>query len=538
MKIKGRIIDIHKRITFNGEILVEGGFISEIREIEEECRQFIIPGLIDSHVHIESSMLTPGAFAAAAVVKGTVGVVTDPHEIANVMGVEGIEFMISDSRRVPVKFFFGVPSCVPATSLESNGATIGLKETQQLMKEGGVTHLAEMMNFPGVLAGDSLVMDKIAVALDAGKPVDGHAPGISGSDLRKYIGAGISTDHEASSLDEGREKIEAGMKILIREGSAARNLEALHPLLAEYPDKVMLCCDDIHPEMLVERHIDGIVRSLLSMGHDLYDVLRAASLNPVQHYGLDVGLLRVGDRADFVVIDNPRDMKILSTWIDGMAVYEEGRVAFGVPAVHSFNYFNSSTIEPRDIRINKGGDRMRVIGASDGELNTSELIYECGDQEVVNSDISRDILKIVVKERYHDKPPVAAFINGFGIREGAFASSVAHDSHNIIAVGVDDESICQAINRVVEMQGGLAVCREGKVDSLSLEIGGIMSDVPCGTIAQTYEELTYLVKDMGCDLKSPFMTLSFMSLLVIPELKLGDRGLFSVGAFDFVDLFV
>ncbi|TFH38425.1 MAG: adenine deaminase [Bacteroidia bacterium] len=538
MKIKGKIVDIHNRRIFNGCITVKDGEIISIDEIGEECPLYLLPGFIDAHVHIESSMLTPAGFAAVAVTHGTVAVVCDPHEIANVLGVEGINFMIDNASTVPMDFYFGVPSCVPATSFESNGATVGIKEISELLKRSDIKLLSEMMNFPGVLEGDSEVLEKLGAARLAGKPVDGHAPGLKGEQLKKYIGAGISTDHEATTLEEAREKIKGGMHILIREGSAARNLEALHGLIDEEPDMVMLCCDDIHPEMLMKRHINSIVVRLVEQGHDLYDVLRASSLNPVAHYKLETGLLRVGDKADFIAVDNLIEFNTISTWIEGREVYSGGEIRFDIPTIVPINRFNATPVLRGELMVVRMGTKIRVMELFDGELYTGEIIEECAAGKIVYAQPEKDLLKIVVKERYRDNPPVCGFIKGFGIGRGAFASSVAHDSHNIIAVGVDDDSIAGAINEVIRMKGGLSVYDAGKVDSVSLNIGGIMTDVPCGTIATRYDELTELVKSMGCPLQSPFMTLSFMALLVIPELKIGDRGLFKLSDFSFVELFL
>jgi adenine deaminase len=537
MVIKGKIVDIYKREIFNGAVTIKGSKILDISYIEEECDSYILPGFVDAHVHIESSMVTPGYFAEVAVSHGTVAVVADPHEIGNVLGVEGVEFMIREGLKVPLKFFFGAPSCVPATSVESSGAVIGVEEVVSLLKRDEIKFLAEMMNFPGVISGDSDVLDKLEAAKIACKPVDGHAPGLKGKQLKSYIDAGVVTDHEATTLDEAREKIGLGMKIVIREGSAARNLEGLHQLVGESPENVMLCCDDIHPEMLVKRHINSLVRDLVKRGYNLFDVLRIASVNPVEHYNLEVGTLKAGDSADFIVVEDLTDFSILSTWIGGEAVFSGGKTNFIVERCDPVNHFNSSKITEESIAVKRVGDRIRVIEVFDGELFTEEKSVLCGKGSYVETDREADILKLVVKERYNDLDVSVGFIHGFGLKSGAFAGSIAHDSHNIIAVGVDDRSITAAINRVIEMKGGLALCNNGVVESLELNIGGIMSNVPCGTIASKYEQLSDKVKDMGCHLKSPFMTLSFMSLLVIPKLKLGDRGLFAIEKFKFVSLF-
>jgi len=539
MKIYGNIIDIINKKIFKGFIRIENSRIAELGKEDAGESRYIMPGLIDSHIHIESSMLVPSRFAEAAVRHGTVSVVADPHEIANVMGIEGVEFMIENSKTVALKFYFGAPSCVPATEFESSGGRIGPRDITKLLEREDIKFLSEMMNFPGVINEDKEVINKIRAARDLGKPVDGHAPGLRGKELEKYIGSGISTDHESLTLEEAKEKIRRGMKIQIREGSAARSLDRFHSLLKEDLSMIMLCSDDLHPEMLERGHIDILVRRLLALGYDIFSILQVAVVNPVLHYKLDTGLLRKGDRADFIVIDNPRDFNVSETWINGERVYDGNRINFRSPPVKPVNRFNCTQINPRDIAVGKRKGSIRVIDAVDGDLVTG--IYEWSPEntgEYVCPDTGKDILKLIVKDRYNDSAPAVAFIRGFGIKSGAFASSIAHDSHNIIAVGCDDESICRAVNRVVEMKGGLAACNDLEDRQIKLETAGIMSDVPCGTLAKEYEEISEAVKTAGCKLESPFMTLSFMALLVIPELKLGDRGLFDVNRFRFTELFV
>lgn len=539
MKIFGNIFDIDNRRFIRGSVEIEGRKIVKIKEEETEKDVFILPGLVDSHIHIESSMLTPSAFAEEAVRHGTVGVVTDPHEIANVMGVEGVEYMIENSEQVPLKFYFGAPSCVPATPFETSGGTIDAERVEGLLRRDEVRYLSEMMNVPGVLRNNTDTARKIKSALERGKPVDGHAPGLRGKDLQKYIDAGISTDHESIDIEEAREKMDKGMKIQIREGSAARSLERFHYLLGDDCSKLMLCSDDLHPEMLKKGHINLLVKKLIELGYDLFDVIKISVFNPVEHYSLDVGRLKEGDSADFIIVDNPYEFNVKETWIDGKNVYDGQNVLFKARGGKEINRFHSSKINERDIRVNASGNEIRIIKARDGELVTDELIKDAViNKGNVVSDTGKDILKIVVKDRYDDGDPAVAFINGYGLQKGAFASSVAHDSHNIIAVGVDDESICKVINSIVEMKGGLSVYDGNEINSLQLEIGGIMTNVPCGTVAAKYEELSGRVKDLGCSFRAPFMTLSFMALPVIPDLKLTDKGLFDVNKFDFVDLFV
>ncbi|MFN8241981.1 MAG: adenine deaminase [Bacteroidales bacterium] len=534
---RGLVVDLFNRSIFKGEIQFKNGVIEKIVDARNVPDVYILPGLIDAHIHVESSMSTPGSFAAAAVSRGTTGVVSDPHEIANVLGIGGIRLMIDDGKKVPMKFWFGAPSCVPATPLESSGAVIGSGEIKTILSWPEIKYLAEMMNFPGVINGDGEVMRKLKAAGEAGKKVDGHAPGLKGKDIEKYVGAGISTDHECSTLDEAIEKISLGMKVLIREGSAARNLDALKSLLKTHPDMVMLCSDDLHPEMLRERHLDKIVARLVNEDYDLFDVLRACTVNPAGHYGLEAGLLREGDPADFIVVDNPSSMNVLETWIDGRKVFDRGKILFNYPGCEHKNNFNSSPVNTKDIELEVSGNNARVIRIIDGDLFTVAETISTTRGGLFISDISTDLLKLVVKERYTDAKPTVGLIKGTGLRLGAFASSIAHDSHNIICTGTNDEDIAAAINEVVRIKGGLAVAAGGDIRSLCLPVGGIMTDAPVEETARVYQELSLILKEMGCMLSAPFMTLSFMALIVIPELKLSDKGLFDVTSFRHVPVF-
>ena len=538
MKIEGRLVDIHNRRILNAAITVEGDIITAIGKRDFCTNTLVLPGLIDSHVHIESSMLTPGSFAMACVPHGTIGVVSDPHEIANVMGISGIDHMIRESKTVPVKFWFGAPSCVPATEFETSGGRIGTEEVNELLRRKEVKYLAEMMNFPGVINDDKEVMNKIMAAKDAGKRIDGHAPGLSGEGLRKYAGAGISTDHECSTIEEAREKISYGMKILIREGSAARNLGALEALYNTSPSGLMLCSDDLHPEMLQKGHINKLIARLVSRGYDHFDVLRSATVNPVEHYGLEAGLLREGDTADFIVVDSLEEMNVQETWINGRKVFDRGKVLFGFEPGDPVNVFNCTPVSAEDIRVKNLNRKYRIIRAYDGELLTAGETGGPINGENIEASPSEDILKIVVKDRYKDSPPATAFIRGFGLKKGAFASSVAHDCHNMIAIGTNDKDITSAINEIVRLKGGLAVSHDLKTESLKLDVAGIMSTKPCGEVASRYEFLSDMVKSLGCSMSAPFMTLSFMALLVIPELKISDRGLFDGRKFCHVHLFL
>jgi adenine deaminase len=538
MNVSGKLIDIHSRDIYPARISIKDGKIGNIEKLNSAPNVFIMPGLIDSHIHIESSMVTPGEFAMAAVKHGTCGVVSDPHEIANVLGIKGVEFMINDAKKVPVKFFFGAPSCVPATIFESNGANLDHTEVKRLLKMHEIKYLSEMMNFPGVLNDDTEVIKKLNYAKELGKPIDGHAPGLTGKSLQKYVKAGISTDHECSSLKEAREKISLGMKILIREGSAAKNLNSLKALFNTNPDMVMLCSDDLHPEMLQEGHINKLIARLISEGFNEFDVIRSATVNPSVHYNLDAGLLRPGDSADFILVDSPDKMNVQETWIKGEKVFSNGKVLFNYQEGRTINNFNCSKVKISDIKVKNKYCDLRIIVAEEGELITAAIHGSSGGSEYVTADINSDVLKIVVKDRYKDLPPSVGFIKGFGLKQGAFASSIAHDSHNIISVGTNDHDIVSSINEIVRMKGGLAVSSGKTRESLQLNIGGIMTTRSVDEIAYDYDKLNLLVNFFGSEMKAPFMTLSFMALLVIPDLKIGDQGLFDVKKFEPVSLFV
>jgi adenine deaminase len=493
-----------------------------------------MPGFVDSHIHIESSMLPPSEFARLALRHGTVATVSDPHEIANVLGMAGVEYMLDDSRKVPLKFHFGAPSCVPATQFESAGATLGPKEVKALLSLPDIYYLSEVMNYPGVIAGDPELMAKIAAAKEAGKPVDGHAPGVHGEDLKAYFSAGISTDHECFQLTEAREKHNLGMKILVREGSAARNFEALYPILEEDPETSMLCSDDLHPNQLVLGHINLLVRRALQKGIPLFDILKCACRNPVLHYNLDVGLLREGDPADFIIVEDLESLRVKETYIDGLCVFRNGEILFPRTPSQVVNRFGATPKKASDFEIRASeGSEIHVIRALDGELITEKetaLPTIFGGKAV--ADPKRDLLKIAVVNRYKDAPVAVGFISGFKLRSGAIASSVAHDSHNVVAVGTSDETLAAAVNLVIEAKGGLAT--DKKV--LPLPIAGLMSTLPGDELARQYNELEELAHRLGSELRDPFMTLSFMALLVIPKLKMSDKGLFDGEKFSLIDL--
>jgi adenine deaminase len=537
MKISGWIVDIENKQIFPGEIYFFGKRIKSIKRVRTCPDQYILPGLVDSHIHIESTMVTPSSFGYEAVKHGTVGVISDPHEIANVIGIDGVDYMIRDSKNSPVHFWFGAPSCVPATIFESSGGKLDTNDIKKLLKDKNIYYLSELMNFPGVVNDDIEVHEKIRLAKEFGKPVDGHAPGLSGVELQKYINAGISTDHECSSLDEALEKISLGMKILIREGSAARNLNSLKSLFRLHPEMIMLCSDDLHPEMLVKGHINVLIARLVSEGYDFYDVLKSATLNPFKHYGIKGGLLKEGNLADFIIVDSPSEMNVYETWIEGNRVFNRGERYFSYVTSDVINNFNSQPISVEDLKIEINKGNLKVIEAIDGELTTKKLLIRLKGNNEIERLKDQDILKIVVKERYNNKAPAVGLIKGFGLKHGAFASSVSHDSHNILAVGTNDDDIVKVINEVVRLKGGMSVSFDNKIFSVPLAIGGIMSDKKVSEIALEYSELDKMVKHLGSGMSAPFMTLSFMALLVIPELKIGDRGLFDVNSFKPVSLF-
>ena len=535
--ISGQLADVWQKKIYAARITVADGKIAAITPTdpsEPEPQNYILPGFIDSHVHIESSMLIPREFARLAVVHGTVATISDPHEIANVCGMPGVEYMIDNGKTVPFKFYFGAPSCVPATIFETAGATLDADQVAMLLQKEEIPYLSEMMNFPGVLYNDPVVMQKIKAAQQAGKPIDGHAPGLRGDQAREYIEAGepgkvvISTDHECFTKEEALDKLQYGMKIIIREGSAARNFEALIPLLNDYPQHIMFGSDDKHPDSLVAGHINQLCARAVAKGIDLFSVLQAACVNPVLHYKLNVGLLRVGDAADFIVTSDLQQFAIQQTYINGELVAEKGSSFIPYLESGSVNNFNCQVKKMADFGIpSKGETEIPVIEALDGQLITNKLLLT---PKISNgwlvSDTGRDILKIVVVNRYADAPVATGFIKNIGLKQGAIASSVAHDSHNIVAVGADDESICQAVNLVIEQQGGISCVSPQAQLVLPLPVGGLMSAEDGYKVAEAYTAVDAMAKSLGASLSAPFMTLSFMALLVIPHLKLSDLGMF------------
>jgi len=543
-KFEANIVDVIQKKIFPARIF----FDTHIRQIdtltEKINDKYILPGLVDAHVHIESSMLPPSEFARVAVRHGTLAAVADPHEIANVLGVRGIDFMTADAARVPFRFVFGAPSCVPATSFEAAGAILTDDDIEKLFRNGKCSYLSEMMNFPGVVHRDANVMKKIAVAYKYGKTIDGHAPGLTGEALRKYISAGISTDHECSAYEEAEEKIRLGMKILIREGSAAKNLDALYPLIDRHPEAVMLCTDDLHPDDLQCGHINLLLAKAIEKGVDLFSLLKAAIMNPVKHYQIDLGLVQLYDPADFIIVDNLYDFKVQKCFLRGDCIYD--RVGEEDDFLNLCekperliypNHFGAAKIDTFDLKVISTSDKIKVMQVFDGELYTKQIICDVCNGLPVLFDADSDILKIVVLNRYQPAKPAVGFVRGFGLKNGALVSTVAHDSHHIIAVGCDDESLVKVINHIIASKGGLTAYYQNTLIDLKLDIAGIISSAPAEEVAQSYKQLNQAASCMGSALTSPFMTLSFMALLVIPELKIGDKGLFDVQRFEWTELF-
>lgn len=535
--IKSNIVDVRNREIYAAAITVSGKNISSIERVDEKLDTYVIPGFIDAHIHVESSMLVPSEFARLAVIHGTVATVSDPHEIANVLGLDGVKYMIENGRKVPFHFFFGASPCVPATPFETAGDQISVSDVEELLQMDEIKYVSEMMNWPGVLNNDPDVFAKIELAKKYGKPVDGHAPGLKGEMAEKYIAAGISTDHECFTAEEALDKLKYGMYVQIRQGSAARNFDALYPLINDHYLQMMFCSDDKHPDDLERAHINELVKSAVSKGQDLFKVLQVACINPVNHYKLEVGQLRVGDVADFIEVNNLTDFDVHSTWIEGRKVAENGSSFIGSVAIESVNKFNIEPIVLTDISVAGTANEINVIEVLDGELVTNKtqgkaLLKEGG---LVSNPVD-DVLKMVVVNRYEKAKPAVAFIKNFGLKSGAIAGSVAHDSHNIIAVGVTDADILKAVNAIIENKGGLSIVDGLGVAVLPLPVAGLMSNQSAEWVSEKYEKMSERAVALGSKLRAPYMSLSFMALLVIPSLKLSDKGLFDGDKFEFVNL--
>ncbi|AIG29868.1 adenine deaminase [Flavobacterium psychrophilum] len=537
MQIQGQIVDIENKRIYSGEITIQNGKIISIIEKNHEVKNYILPGFIDAHIHIESSMLVPSEFAKIAVLHGTVATISDPHEIANVLGKKGVYYMIENGKQVPLKFHFGAPSCVPATAFETAGAIIDSEEIKELMASPDIYYLSEMMNYPGVLFDDDEVLKKIAWAKHFNKPIDGHAPGLRGEPIKKYISAGITTDHECFTYSEAQEKLSLGMKVIIREGSAAKNFEALIDLLPANYENMMFCSDDKHPDDLILGHINLLCARAVAKGIDVFKILQVACVNPVHHYKMKVGLLKKNDAADFIVVEDLVNFKVNKTYINGELVAENGQSFVENINFETPNNFNITKKKISDFEIPSLAEKIRVIEALEGQLITNEIHHNSFIKNgKLVSDIENDILKMAVVNRYQNTTPAIAFIKNFGLKKGAIASSVAHDCHNIVVVGTSDEEICNAVNLIIKNTGGICAVNGTQNKSLALPVAGIMSDKDAWETGKLYQEIDAMAKDLGSTLKAPFMTLSFMALLVIPDLKLSDKGLFSGNTFSFVDL--
>jgi len=540
--IRGKLVDIMARRIFPAEVEVRAGRITAIRELDEDVEGFLLPGFIDAHVHVESSMLTPSSFARLAVVHGTVATISDPHEIANVLGVAGVEYMIDNGAKVPFHFFFGAPSCVPATVFETAGARIDADAVGELMARPEILYLSELMDFPGVINNDPEVLKKLEHARRWDKPVDGHAPGLRGEAAERYIQGGlgpgqvgISTDHECFTLEEALDKLRYDMKISIREGSAAKNLEALMPLLVSHPDMVMLCTDDMHPDRLVQGHINDLCARCVAEGVDVFHVLQAACINPAEHYKLPVGQLRVGDPADFIVVEDLVRFRVKRTYIAGEMVAEEGASRIAHVEAERPNNFNCTPKHVADFLVPAQDDQVLAMEALDGQLITHKrhLHGKLAGNALV-PDLEQDLLKIAVVNRYHDAPVAQGWIRNIGLKRGAIASCVAHDSHNIVAVGTNDDDLCAAVNAVIEARGGISLADGAHSMVLPLPVAGIMTDADPYEVAKEYAAMDRAAKELGSTLNAPYMTLSFMALLVIPHLKMSDKGLFDGDEFQLV----
>lgn len=539
LKLSGKIVDVVNSRIFKGTITVDNGVIVNIIEDDNDIDQIIMPGLVDSHVHIESSLLVPTEFARLVVPHGTVASVSDPHEIANILGIKGVQYMIEEGALVPFKFFFSAPSCVPATVFETSGCTLDAAAVDELLSKEEIKYLGEMMNYPGVVYDDEEVMKKIESAKRHGKPIDGHAPLLSGDELKKYVNAGISTDHECSTLQEALDKAALGMIIQVREGSAANNFNALIPLIEHYPENVMFCTDDAHPHELINTHINGLVKRAIALGYNELDVIKAATLTPVRHYNLEVGLLQVNDPADMIVVDNLTDFNVINTYINGELVAANGRALLKPVVIETINNFQTEHVCPDDFKVLDKGKDVKMIGVIKGELITEMIIDRPKSLDgYLECDIERDILKIAVISRYEKKKLTVGFVKNFGLKKGALASSVAHDSHNIVVIGCSDREMTEAVNMIIDSKGGFSVYSEEEQMMLSLPVAGLMTDEDAHKVANEYVKIRDLSIKLGSQLSDPFMTMGFMPLLVIPFMKISDKGIFDCQKFEITSLYV
>ena len=570
MSFTAFILDVVTDSIYPARIAIEDGIFKQVtpvtinEETSVDVPGIMLPGFIDSHIHIESSMITPAQFAKIAVRHGTTSVVCDPHEIANVLGIDGIEAMIENAKKVPFNFYFAAPSCVPATPFETSGATLDSSAIEYLLKKDEVVALAEMMNFPGVISGDEEVLRKLELARKYEKPIDGHAPLLSGKDLDKYLEQGISTDHECTNVVEAIEKKIKGMRIMVRDGSSAKNMEGLFNMdegkkMVENSERFSLIyrdvfekklfspvfdfivSDDKHPDELVKGHLNLSIKKAISLGIDPFKAISMVTINPAYHYALDAGIIVEGARADFIVVDSLHDLNVLKTYVGGECVFDGKNVLFDAPEMKSHNSINASKKTAADFDMHYGGDEceVNVIECFDGNLLTRKATASLSVEDgIVQSDTSQDVLKIAVVERYGGNTVANAFIKGFGLKKGAMASSVAHDSHNIIVVGCDSEAMARAVNRVIDDGGGISVVCDDFTDSLPLPIAGLMSNEDAFDVAGKWGELYEKTVDWGCTLKFPFMTMAFMALLVLPSIKISDKGLFDGDSFEFMNVII
>ena len=550
----GRVLNIFTREITEAPVALLGSAIAGVgkgcsrgEEVLDLGGGVVIPGLIDAHIHIESTLLLPAHFAAAVLPHGTAAVISDPHEIANVLGEAGVAFFMEAAENLPVDIYFMAPSCVPSTDMETAGGDLAPEQVERLLDHPRVLGLAEMMNFPGVINGDAAVAAKIAAAQRRNMPVDGHLPGVGGGELQAYIGAGISTDHECVSAAEALEKVSLGMKVIIREGSAARNLAALLPAVKTAGSRhFMLCSDDREAaELLSAGHMDEILRRAVALGCDPLDAVEMATLNPALHYGLSRrGAVAPGYRADLVVVDNLEDFKVKLVIKDGRVVAREGRLTAGL-AHHPVDESVLETVrlqrplQAADFEIRAAHGAMPVMGLLPGQIITEKLMLEPlrSDTGAVRADPGRDLIKLAVVERHRRSGRVAAgLVKGLGLRRGAIASSVAHDSHNIIAAGVEEAAMAAAVNELARAGGGFVAVDGGSrvLSLLPLPVAGLISPEPAERVAAALEEVTCAARSLGAAPQNPFLTLSFLALPVIPHLKITDRGLFDVDAFSFI----
>lgn len=564
--VEGNLVNVITKEIYKATIGIKNGKIVYVGDGENNglknevnskkilhTNKFLLPSFIDSHIHIESSTLIPSEFAKLAVKHGTCAVITDPHEIANVLGVEGIKFMIENSKDTPIEIYFNIPSCVPAAEGFETSEKINIEDTKQLKKNKRILGLAEVMNFPGVINCNPEIIKKIKLFNSKNFVIDGHSPNLKGNLLNAYV-LFIRSDHESMNYGEAIEKLRKGMYLMIREGSAAKNLDVLKDIIKNKisTDNCMLCCDDIHADELNERHIDLLIKKAIEMGMDAVDAIRMATINPANYFNLkNLGAIAIGRNANITIVNDLKDFKVDTVIFKGKVVVSNGKFILRTKQRKISEKF-TNTIKIRKFCIDnlkikarkkKGKEKVRVIKAINGKIFTEERIEEISIKDgFLTEDTRRDILKIVVVDRHKGENFCVGFVKNFGIKSGAIASSISHDAHNVIAVGSDDVSFIKAISEIDKIQGGIVVvCKnkdnEDKIYSLPLRIAGLMSDNTEEVLKNT-DVLKKKAKEIGCKLNEPFMTLSFLTLSVIPELKITDKGLVDVRDFKFVDLII